>query len=413
MSSARSASFIDSAASAAPPSSMSRPSSVGTAELGRLALTGRASSSPSDMPATTRGAAKREAANPKQSSAQPAGKSDKGKQRAAPSSSKPTRQQPRRLSKTTSTQRPKPDDDDDDDDDDSDDSDGDDDDRGGGGSPAAPDPRQAISRRVLQIHLPFEPSQHSFAELASPNLPHRNEARQILLLTLHSTLFRAMVVASAQLVRTHADMTALHQAVTVQGREWSRQMVSQMRLRWKIIHQEYYSYQSGGRGEDAGVTIQRIKALFIAVEDTIRNFPAMSNGSHLRLIEILVNVFEIISRLYTDVRPAGAALAFAGGASQYEHNLWLQFATISENWQPCLEVMRRLGQMNYCSGLFRQKEAAWKSIWAVLRTVHATWKTDEVSAFMIGLRQRLAGMDGMFGGFHPTQARADFVCSVD
>lgn len=175
MSSTRSASFIDSAAGAGTTYSMSRPSSVGTAELGRLALTGRGSSSGSDMPATTRGAAKREAVNPKQSSSQAAGKSDKGKQRAAASSSKPTRQQPRRLSKTTSTQRPKPDDDDDD----SDESDEDDDEGGGGGSPAAPDPRQAISRRVLQIHLPFEPSQHSFTELASPNLPGRNEARRV------------------------------------------------------------------------------------------------------------------------------------------------------------------------------------------------------------------------------------------
>ncbi|EME80317.1 uncharacterized protein MYCFIDRAFT_78067 [Pseudocercospora fijiensis CIRAD86] len=398
MSSTTSASFIDSAASPSTTYPMSRPSSVGTADLGRLALTGRESSSGSDMPATTRGAAKREAANPKQSSSQAAGKSDKGKQRAAASSSKPTRQQPRRLSKTTSTQRPKPDDDDDD----SDDSDEDDDEGGGGGggSPAAPDPRQAISRMVLQTHLPFEPSQHSFTELASPNLPGRNEARRVtscthltkgLLLTIHSTLFRAMVVANSQLVRTQADAAALNQAVTVQGPEWSRQMVSQMRLRWKNIHQDYYIYGNGGQGEDASGTIRKIRALFVAVEDTIRNFPDMSNGSHLRLIEILVTVFEYISQLHHDVRPAGAALAFAGGASQYEHNLWLQFATISGNWQPCLEVMRRLGQLN-CSGHFRQKEAAWKSIWAFLRNLHATWKPQEVSNFMIGLRQRLAGM---------------------
>ena len=71
----------------------------------------------------------------------------------------------------------------------------------------------------------------------------------------------------------------------------------------------------------------------------------------------------------------------------------------------------RLGQLN-CSGLFRQKEAAWKSIWAVLRSVHAAWKTDEVSPFMIGLRQRLAGMGGMFDGIFSTQARTDFVYSV-
>ncbi|KXT00073.1 hypothetical protein AC578_5800 [Pseudocercospora eumusae] len=390
MSSTTSASFIDSAATAGPLHSMSRPSSVGTAELGRLALTGRGSSSGSDMPATTRGAAKKEAANPKQSSSsQAAGKADKGKQRAAASSSKPTRQQPRRLSKTTGARRPKPDDDDDDDDDDGNDSSDTDDEEGGGGgggSPAAPDARLAISRRVLQIHLPFEPSQHSFTELASPNLPGRNEARQV------ATLFRAMVVANARLVRSPAEMTALNEAVTVQGREWSRQMVAQMELRWKNIHQEYYSYQSGGQGEDAGVTIRRIRALFMAVEDTIRNFPNMSNGSNLQLIEILINVFETISRLYRDVRPPGPAIAFAGGASQYEHNLWLQFATISENWQPCLEVVRRLGQLN-CSSLFKQKEAAWKSLWAFLRTLHATWKTDEVSAFLIGLRQRLAGMN--------------------
>lgn len=178
-----SASFVESvsasaAASAACP--MSRTPSVGTADLGRLALTGQGSSSGSgDMPATTRGAARKEAAAPKQSSLQSAPKTERGKQKASASSAKPSRQQPRRLSKTTSGQRPKPghDDDDSDDSDDADDDDDDDEEGGGGGPSAAQDPRQAIYRRVLEIDLPFEPSQHSLGELAASNLPGRSAAR--------------------------------------------------------------------------------------------------------------------------------------------------------------------------------------------------------------------------------------------
>lgn len=213
------------------------------------------------------------------------------------------------------------------------------------------------------------------------------------MLTLHSALFRASRIAFASLVRSQADMNLLTQAVPVQGRQWSLAMVAQMRLRWKKINERWYNYTRGTGGEDVDSTIAQIKALFTAIEDTIRSFPNMSNGSHLALIEILVEVMEMLQLYYQDTRPAGG-IAYAGGASQYEHILWLRFATLDSNWQPCLEVMRRLGQGN-CSAHFRHYETRWNNIWMSYRSLHASWKADEVRHFMFGFRDRLAGMRGM------------------
>ncbi|GIZ49551.1 hypothetical protein CKM354_001258100 [Cercospora kikuchii] len=310
------------------------PSSVGASELGRLAL-GRPGSRDSEM-VTTRSGAKREAASKGEKARSSAGPSKKKGQEKA-SSSKTTRKSGR-TSKSAAAQDEPDDSDDDDDPDDSDESE----DEGGGG----------VEQAVLKLALVNEPSHHCWAEFRSPDTKR----------SLESTIYRNLYIQHARKYRTAADLAPLMAVAPVEGRAWSDMMASKMWRRWHSILEEYLRYinpESAG-GNDVDTTIENIRRLFHAVEDTLRQFPGMPDNAKQQLGGIFLQVFQTIPRYKDGTRPQGAP-SYAGGSTQFEYNLLFRFAALKTSWLQCLEVLRRLHGAGYAN-LFQSRQEDWAGV---------------------------------------------------
>ncbi|KAI5358821.1 hypothetical protein Slin14017_G111040 [Septoria linicola] len=371
------ASFAAAGVEGSPMSPRGPPSSVGASELGRLAL-GRPGSRDSDMGVTTRSGVKREAASRGESSRGSAG-AKKGKEKASGSSSALPRKSGR-TSKTTAAQ-PDPDDEDDSDDG-SDDHDEDDED----------DTTQTREVNPLQkamaLYLIHDPSNSSFSEFMAPTLPGRSEA---------SANFRALAVASSRLVRSDADLALLNAACPLEGPQWSRQITRNMQNRWHHILSAYRSYYASHGKEAQGVdvtdTIDSIKSLFKAIQDTLLIFRNLENGAPQRLVDILLEVLETVPAFSVDTRPAGAQ-PYAGGSQQFEYNLLLRFTAFQSNWLSCLEVIRVLSAAGYVER-FVHRESRWKQSYVKLYNVLAQTKPPspgDSNDMLRGLYHRLMAM---------------------
>ncbi|KAF2209936.1 hypothetical protein CERZMDRAFT_99992 [Cercospora zeae-maydis SCOH1-5] len=325
-----SAANLASVAEAALMSPRGPPSSVGASELGRLAL-GRPGSRDNEMVVTTRSGAKREAASKGEKARGSTGPSKgKGKGQEKASSSKTTRNSGRTSKSTAAPDGP---DDDDDDSESSDDSDDDGD----------------VDLHFKRLVLIYEPSYHSLGEFLAPELTGRSQK---------STTWRAIQFLHARKHKTQADLAPFMAVAPVEGRVWSDIMAGNMLQRWHSIHDKYRWYISGdARGTDAEGTIQSIRLLLHAVEDTFRHFPRMPDSAKQRLGDIFLDVFQTVARYQTDARPSNAP-SYAGGSQQFEYKLLFRFAALKEHWLQCLQVLRRLSSLGY-GGLFQVRQGSW------------------------------------------------------
>ncbi|KAM3414555.1 hypothetical protein BST61_g9714 [Cercospora zeina] len=306
------------------------PSSVGASELERLALS-RPESRDSEMVATTRSGAKREAASKGEKARSSAGPSKgKGKSKEKASLSKTTRKSGRTSKPSAAQEDP------DDDDDDSDSSDDGHDDGN-------------VELHFKRLVLIYEPSHHSLSEFLAPDLTGRSQK---------STTWRAIQFLHARNHRTPADLAPFMAVAPVEGRVWSDIMAANMLQRWQSIHDRYRWYISGdARGTDAEGTIDSVRLLLHAVEDTFRNFPRMPDNAKQRLGDIFLDVFQTVARYQTDARPSNAP-SYAGGSQQFEYKLLFRFAALKNNWLQCLQVLRRLSSLGYGS-LFQVRQDSW------------------------------------------------------
>jgi hypothetical protein len=162
----------------------------------------------------------------------------------------------------------------------------------------------------------------------------------------------------------------------------------------------YYNLTRQGQrpqGTDVDGTIVKICSLFEAIETTLRNFPRMGDSNNQGLIDVLVMVFETLPDYTEDARSLSPnAPAYAGGATQFEHNLFLRFVAIKSNWLPCLEVLRRLGERGHKPQI-RQNQQRWRGVY---RRVYESLVDPRVGfpgdsqQFLLGLRNRLIAMGG-------------------
>lgn len=181
----------------------------------------------------------------------------------------------------------------------------------------------------------------------------------------------------------------------VGGRDWSSMMASKMLRRWHSILEEYLRYinPNGAGGSDVDTTIDNIRRLFHAVEDTLRQFPGMPDNAKQQLGDIFLGVFQTLPLHKQGTRPQGAP-SYAGGSTQFEYNLLFRFAALKTSWLQCLEVLRRLHGAGY-AGLFNVRQEQWAGVHREMYNAlgNAGWPRDS-GEFITVLHRILTALGG-------------------